>query len=239
VIDGDANPLTKPAHMLTGSGWTGGRILAVVLGGVLSLVALTLIGVGATATYMATSDDGYVDLGTGGYAHSTDTYAMSTDSFRAAEEMGGLYDGLRITFTPKDTSTAVFVGIADKAGAQQYLDGIQHQTIHDSKPKGDVASTHPGSRPQTPPAEADVWLAKADGQGAQTVSWTVQPGDVEAVAMKADGTRGLAGHVDVAAKIAGLTWMGVGSLVVGLLLLAASVLWLVVRPVRRARGRTA
>ncbi|MGW7594484.1 hypothetical protein, partial [Streptomyces rubiginosohelvolus] len=66
----------------------------------------------------------------------------------------------------------------------------------------------------------------------------VKSGDVRAVVMKADGSRGQSGHVTVAAKVAGLTWIGIGSLVAGLLLLVGSV-WLIVRPIRRARGRTA
>jgi len=84
-----------------------------------------------------------------------------------------------------------------------------------------------------------VWSAKASGQGAQTLDWPVKKGDVSVVAMKADGSRSLAGHVKVAAKIALLPWIGLALLVAGLLVLVGSVAWLIVRPVRRARGRLA
>lgn len=239
MTDMGARSSVKETKMRTSSaGWTARRVTAVVTGAILSLVALTLVGLGGTATYMASHDGGYIDLGTDKYAHRTDTYAMATDSWRADKQMGGLLDDLRITFKPDNPSAPVFVGIAEQAKLGQYLDGVQHVTIHDSSDKGDDQSTHVGGTPKTPPAQAGVWAAKASGQGAQTLSWPVKSGDVQAVVMKADGTRGQSGHVTVAAKVAGLTWIGIGSLVAGLLLLFGSV-WLIVRPIRRARGRTA
>ena len=223
----------------TSTGWTAGRITAVVVGGVLSLVALTLVGLGGTAMYMAFHDDGYISLGTGKYAHHTDSYAMTSDSWSADKAMGGLYDDLRITFRPDNAADPVFVGLAPETGAHQYLDGVQYTTIHDSSAKGDTQTEHPGGTPRTLPGQADVWIAKASGHGAQTLHWAVRPGDVEAVAMKADGSRSLAGHVTVAAKIAGLPWIGAALLVAGLLTLAGSVVWLIRLPIRRVRGRTA
>lgn len=223
----------------TSSGWTKRRIVAVVGGAILSLVALTFASLGGTALYLATADDGYIDLGTDRYVHRTKTYAMTTDSWRADKEMAGLYRDLRMTFTPDKAGTPVFVGIADQAGMQRYLAGVQHVTIHDSSSKGDTQSTHAGGAPKTLPAEADVWAAKAGGQGAQTLNWSVKSGDVAAVFMKADGSRGLSGKVTVAAKIAWLPWIGAALLAAGLVMLAGSVVYLLVRPIRRARGRTA
>lgn len=240
MTDRGAGVMTRTANEhLTSAGWTAGRIVAVVVGGVLSLVALMLAGAGVTALAMGAQDGGYIDLGTDQYTHRTDTYAMTTDSWRADKDLGGLYEDFRITFTPESTDTPLFVGIAEKNGAHQYLDGVEHVTVHDSKPEGDVTSKHSGGKPATPPDQAGVWIAEASGKGAQTVNWTVQPGSVQAVAMNADGSRGLSGHVTVAAKIAGLTWIGIAFLVAGVLLLAASVMWLIRRPVRRARGRMA
>ncbi|GAA3154550.1 hypothetical protein GCM10010449_84620 [Streptomyces rectiviolaceus] len=239
MTDSGAKGFLKGANVRTPSkGWTAGRITAVVVGAFLALIALTLIGAGGTAIAMASQDDGYIDLGTSKYKHRTDTYAMTTESWRADKELGGLYDDLRITFKPDRASDAVFIGLAGKGQMRQYLDGVQHVTIHDSSDKGDTESKHPGGTPKTPPAKADGWIAKASGQGAQTLNWSVKSGDVAAVAMKADGSRGPAGHVTVAAKIGWLPWIGVASLVAGLFVLAGSVL-LIVRPLRRARGRTA
>ncbi|MFF2012617.1 hypothetical protein ACFVWY_26575 [Streptomyces sp. NPDC058195] len=222
----------------TTTGWTAGRVTAVVVGALLSLVALTLIGGGAAAAYYGSQDDGYIDLGTSEFAHRTDTYAMTTESWRADEQLGGLYDDLRITFKPDNASDPVFVGIADAGRMNQYLGGVQHVTIHDSSAKGDTQSKHEGGTPKTPPAQADVWVAKAGGQGAQTLNWTVKPGEVAAVAMKADGSRGLAGHVTVEARVGALAGIGYGLLAAGLIVLAGS-LFLIVKPVRRARARTA
>ncbi|WP_369211088.1 hypothetical protein [Streptomyces flavofungini] len=222
----------------TAGGWTTRRVTSVVVGAFLALIALTVVGVGGTAVYYASKDDGYIDLGTSKYAHRTDTYAMTSESWRADKELGGLYDDLRITFEPDRDSDAVFIGLADKQQMRQYLDGVQHVTIHDSSDKGDTESKHPGGTPKTEPAQADGWIAKASGEGAQTLDWPVKAGDVTAVAMRADGSRGPSGHVTVAAKIGWLPWIGAASLVAGLLLLVGSVL-LIVRPLRRARGRAA
>ncbi|WP_225830506.1 hypothetical protein [Streptomyces sp. NK08204] len=188
---------------------------------------------------MATQDDGYIDVGTGRYAHRTDTYAMATDSWNPDKAMAGLQEGLRITFKPDNSADTVFIGVTDEARLRQYLDGVQYTTIHDSDSKGDRQTVHPGGAPRTLPDQADVWMAKASGKGAQTLKWTVQPGEVAAVAMKPDGSRRLAGHVTVGVKIAGLLWIGAALLVAGLLILVGSVLWLIVRPIRRVRGRTA
>lgn len=240
MTDMDAGLSTRAADTdTTSGGWTAGRISAVVIGGVLSLVALTLAGLGATALAMGAQNDGYIDLGTDRYAHQTDTYAMTSDAWRADKDMGGLFEDLRITFTPKDESTPVFVGIAEKADASRYLKSVEHVTIHDSKPQGDTASKHSGGKPSTMPEQADAWVAKAAGKGAQTVDWNVKSGEVQAVAMRSDGASGLSGHVNVAAKVAGLTWMGTVLLAAGLVLLAGSVIWLIRKPVRRARGRAA
>ncbi|GGV19787.1 hypothetical protein GCM10010260_69700 [Streptomyces filipinensis] len=239
MTDRGAKDFVEGANMRTTSaGWTAGRIAAVVVGAILSLVALTLVGAGGTAVYLASHDGGYIDLGTGRYAHRTDTYAMTTDSWRADKQMAGLTDDLRITFKPDNPSDPVFVGLADEGKLRQYLNGVQHVTIHDSSGKGDTESRHPGGTPGTPPGKAGVWVAQASGQGAQTLNWSVKSGDVAAVVMKADGSRGQAGHVTVAAKIAWLPWIGAASLLAGLLVLAGSVL-LIVRPLRRARGRAA
>ncbi|APY84437.1 hypothetical protein DCW30_04235 [Streptomyces alfalfae] len=239
MTDSDTKGLLKGADVrTTAKGWTAGRVTSVVVGAFLALVALTLVGVGGTAVYYASKDDGYIDLGTSKYAHRTDTYAMTSESWRADKELGGLYDDLRLTFEPDRDSDAVFIGLAGKEQMRQYLDGVQHVTIHDSTDKGDTKSKHPGGTPKTPPAEADGWIAKASGQGAQTLDWPVTSKDVTAVAMKADGSRGPSGHVTVAAKIGWLPWIGAASLVAGLLLLVGSAL-LIVRPLRRARGRTA
>jgi hypothetical protein len=238
VTDRKAYIPAKETNMRTTSaGWTTGRIVAVVVGGVLSLVGLALVGGGIAAMYMGFHDDGYIDLGTDKYAHRTDTYAMASDGWHADKEMGGLYDDLRITFTPEKSSDPVFVGIADEAGVHRYLNGVRYTTIHDSNSKGDVQTEHPGGMPKTPPGRAGVWRAKASGPGAQTLNWSVKPGNVAVVAMKADGQRALAGHVKVAAKISWLPWIGVALLVAGLLILAASVAWLIVRPIRRVRRR--
>lgn len=223
----------------TSAGWTAGRITAVVVGVILTLVALTLVGVGGTAMAMASHDGGYIDLGTNKYTHRTDAYAMTTDGWSADKAMGGLYDDLRITFTPEHAGDPVFLGLADESGIHKYLDGVQYTTIHDSTAKGDSKTEHPGGTPKTLPAQADVWTAKASGKGAQTLNWTVKPGTVAVVAMKADGSKQLAGHVTVSAKIASLTWIGVALLVAGLIILVGSVAWLIVKPIRRARGRTA
>ncbi|MFJ2743703.1 hypothetical protein ACIO3O_29100 [Streptomyces sp. NPDC087440] len=221
----------------TSSGWTKGRVTSVVAGAVLALLALTLVGVGGTALYYASQNDGYIDLGTSRYQHRTDTYAMTADTWHADQQLGGLYDDLKVTFEPDKKSDQVFVGIAGAKQLGQYLNGVEHVTIHDSGDKGDKQSNHQGAAPKTTPGQAqNVWIAKAGGQGAQTLNWPVQPGEVGLVAMKADGSRGVSGQVTVAAKIGALTWTGIAGLVVGVLLLAGAVL-MIVRPVRRARGR--
>ncbi|MFE4588482.1 hypothetical protein [Streptomyces laurentii] len=219
------------------AGWTGGRVASVIVGALLALLALTLVGAGGTAVYYASQDDGYIDLGTSRYEHRTDTYAMATEAWRADKQMGGLYDDLRVTFEPDKGADQVFIGLAGAEELRRYLDGVEYVTIHDSSDKGDTQSTHKGAAPRTLPGTAEnLWSAQADGKGVQTLNWPVKPGEVGLVAMNADGSRGVAGHVTVAAKIGVLSGTGIALLVVGVLVLVGSLL-MIVRPIRRARGR--
>jgi hypothetical protein len=219
------------------AGWTGGRIATVVCGSVLALVALVAAGLGGTVLGMGLNDDGYMDLGTDRFPHSVDTYAMATDGFQADAGLGALYEDLRITFTPDDPSSEVFIGLGEESKVREYLDDIEHTVIHDSTPDGDDQTDHQGGSPAGAPADADVWSAKASGAGEQTLTWTVESGEMVAVAMNADGSRALAGTVSVAGKIGSATLLGTALLLGGLVVLVASVIWLIVRPMRRARGR--
>jgi hypothetical protein len=111
------------------SGWTGGRITAVVIGGLLVLVSLALLGSGGTGLWadLTQRDAGYV---------TTDLHEFSTSGAALATEpthlgspgVGWLYSPgvlgkIRIRVTPTSSRPALFVGIARSSDVDRYLAG--------------------------------------------------------------------------------------------------------------------
>jgi hypothetical protein len=77
-----------------------------------------------------------------------------------------------------------------------------------------------------------IWRAQAQGTGTQALTWRVQGRDWSVVVMNADGSPGIAFRADAGATVPWLVWVGVGVLVLGVLLAAASVALIIV-PVKR------
>jgi hypothetical protein len=95
-----------------------------------------------------------------------------------------------------------------------------------------------GGAPPRPPSAEGFWVASAQGQGRQAVSWEVEGGRWSVVAMNADGVRRVVLDADVAAKVGWFLGVGIGLLAAGLLLVAGGVVLIVVA-VRRSSRRPA
>jgi hypothetical protein len=97
---------------------------------------------------------------------------------------------------------------------------------------------HDGQAPATPPAHAIPWTAQATGTGTQTLEFDAQQqrGDRVAVVMNADGSRSVSGRAESAVTQPSLPWIATGLLAGGVALGAGTAV-LIVKPVRRVRGR--
>jgi hypothetical protein len=150
----------------------------------------------------------------------------------------GTVGKVRIRITPSDATTPVFVGMARPDDVQRYLRGVQHVTAHGAPGYRVTYTQHDGRAPATPPAHAVPWTVQATGTGTQTLAFDAQQqrGDQVVVVMNADGSRSVRGRAESAVTQPSLPWIASGLLAGGLVLGVGAVL-LIVKPVRRARGR--
>jgi Domain of unknown function (DUF4389) len=219
-----------------GSGWTGPRIVSVVIGAVLVLGGLAAFGVGGTAAwYDQHRDSGYV-VSTVNTQHA-DGYAVTSDRIELGVPGSGwrwtrdLIGTVRIRVTGNGEA-GTFVGIAPTDQAARYLAGVPHTVLKDL-PGRHVTTVDGTAAPRTAPAAAAIWVAESTGPGTRVVTWTPTAGDWTVVIMNADASRGLTVRGDVGATVPALTGIAVGLLAGGAVLVGAGTL-LVVLAVRRA-----
>lgn len=206
--------------------------------GLLALCSAGLIAVGGYLLSAATSNGGWLALGHGSYA--TDSYAVTTDpeDWGTATYAFGAVDKVRIRVTPSDATTAVFVGMARPDDVQRYLSGVEHVTAHGAGGYRVTYTRHDGQAPATPPAQAVPWTVQATGTGTQTLEFDArqQRGDQVAVVMNADGSRSVSGRAASTVTQPSLPWVA-GGMLAGAAALGVGAAVLIVKPVRRVRGR--
>jgi hypothetical protein len=211
--------------------WTGGRVVALVIGSVLLFTAAgALFGGGALLWADRTQRDaGY--LSTPAAVVRTDGYAVTTEGFRL--EGAGLdwaVDNVlgraRVEARPATGSGPLFLGIAPTSAVDRYLDGVAVASLQDLNLRwnGTPSNTwttveHAGGAPATPPAEAGFWTASTSGPGKQVLTWRPSAGDWTVVVMRADGGAAVIADVRAGATLPGLPWIAAGVLGVGVVLL--------------------
>jgi hypothetical protein len=223
----------------TPSGWSGGRIAAVVVGSVLVLASLVLLGAGGTGLWADRTqrEGGYVT--TGVHEFSTSGSALATVSTELGSAgLGWLYSPsllgkVRIRVAPTSPGSALFVGIGSSTDVDRYLEDVNHTVITDFWDEN--IETVAGGAPATAPGTQDFWVASSTGPGARTVEWDPTDGSWTVVVMKADGRPGLAVGADLGARIPAVLWIALGVLVAGAVFMAGGVL-LIVGAIRRRRA---
>ncbi len=202
-----------------------GRIVLVVCGALAVLVSLGLLFTGGGILYVerAFADrDGFITAT--GLELSGDSYAIVTEPAAIEVEWSWWRDTLatlRIKAEPRDASKQVFVGIADWQAVQAYLDGVAYDEIShfELHPLRVDYANHPGTSLPQPPTGRSFWRASAQGVGAQTLEWDLEPGRFVLVLMNADGSKGIDLVGSVGARIPWLSFVWIGLLVAGGILL--------------------
>lgn len=235
---GTASLPRPPEAGVRRSGWTPGRIAALVIGALLGLVSLIPLGAGGTALWASATqrDDGYITSDI--QAFSTSGSALVTKpADLGVPGIGWLYapsvlGEIRIRVTPASSGSTLFVGIGPSQDVDRYLAGVNHTLITDFWSEsvqpigGDATASAPGSQ--------DFWVASDSGSGPKTVTWEPTGGSWSVVVMNVDGQPGVDVRADLGATIPPLVWVSVGLVVLGLVLLAGGLL-LIVGAIRRAR----
>jgi hypothetical protein len=232
----EAEQPPKPAPLTQSSPprWTAGRIAMITVGGVLALVALAVIACGAYGLWLHTTQrsDGYVmtsaeRFATGSYALATRTLDISSDvpSFLYGRDWLG---DVRIRGESTDPARPLFIGIAHKSDVDRYLAGVAHSDVVDvsGDPFGTIYrptyDARPGGKPATPPNRASFWAASVEGQGIQTLTWSVKHGRWSVVVMRPDGSRQVAAKLAAGAKLPALLWVSIALALFGLLVLVTA-----------------
>jgi hypothetical protein len=224
------------------SGWTASRITALVIGGLLALISLSLLGGGGMALWADSTQRGGGYVTTGVHEFSTAGSALATeptDLGRAG--VGWLYSPsllgeVRIRVTPASQGARLFVGIGPAAAVDRYLAGVDHTVITDFW--GSTADTVTGGAPASPPGTQDFWVASDTGTGTRSVVWTPTGGSWSVVIMNADARPGVGVSGDLGARIPSLLWIAIGLLIVGAVFAMAAA-FLIMGAVRRIRATRA
>jgi hypothetical protein len=207
----------------------GPRVVFVLAGALISLLALVALVVGGVSLYVdhKKDDQGFISTRT----HGLDTRTAALASKNLDVNLDGAewlvnadhYGKLRLKAESRD-GKPVFVGVARTRDVSRYLGGVAHSTITDVDldPFGVSYRDHGGARRAGPPARRHIWAASATGTGRQTLNWDVEDGDWSVVVMNADGSPGVHAGVSAGAKVAYLAAIGWSSVGGGLLLLAGA-----------------
>ena len=220
-------------------GWTGGRVVSLVIGAVLGLVSFGLLAAGGVATWATnTQRDAAGYLTSDSRTFSTASYAVTSERIdlgRSADWItpSDVLGTLRIQATATDSAKSVFIGVAPQSAVTTYLAGVDHLVVRDWATGHTRNVVGSGAAPTTAPTDAKIWTAQVSGAGTQSLSWRPASGEWAIVVMNADGSAAVSVNADAGATVPDLAWIAVGLFVAGGVLLAIAVV-LVVVPVVRA-----
>jgi Domain of unknown function (DUF4389) len=213
--------------------WTAGRVAAVVIGSVLTLVSLGVLAGGTVGVvFDQTQRDAAGYLMTDSQLFATQSYALVSDSYRAgvSGDVGAVRDVLGTVRVTVRSSEPVFVGIGRAASVDSYLAGVDREVASRFESRAAHRRLIAGTAPAARPTAKRFWSADAVGAGSFDLTWQPQSGGYRIVLMRPDGSRGVAASLGVGARFPhllalalGLIGGGVLGLVVGTGILYAAV----------------
>ena len=235
-------------------GWDAGRVIAVVLGGLMIVVGLPLAFAG-TALMGVTSamDDGSGYIGVRGFDFETDTQALVFKEMHVEDLVIDRIDGvivrrwapmpldfLKMKFTfESNNGKEVFVGIIDEAHALSYLGASRYETVTEFKMESIDGNpfiayqVHGGEVITVNPQSINVWEAYETGRDVN-LEWEPEGGDYWVVIMNADLTSGVDVDSGVGVRMPFLSFIGQGILLGGIVCLAIGGVIVYVGAVRRS-----
>jgi hypothetical protein len=204
------------------------RVPLLVFGSIGVLVGLALLAGGAAAVWGLSQRDGSGYFSTGTHGLSTTSYAFASDTLDMGPDAPGWFGENFATVRIQASSRQpVFIGIARADDVKRYLAQVPHTEVTDVDTDPFRVTSHPieGRTKPAPPARQGFWRVQASGLGTQTIRWPLEKGTWSAVAMNADGSRGVAVAVRLGARVPALRWVAIGLLAGGgLVLLLGGVL---------------
>jgi hypothetical protein len=223
-----------------------GKVIMAIIGAILGLVAAALVTAGVVLLWAhgtQRNTDGFYEARTVSLA--TDTYALITGPIDlvAARPTAWFPSSqlatLRFEAEPTETSS-VFMGIGPEDEVVSYLEGVGLAEVLRTSPFTEEVAyrTVEGDAPPGPPGEQDFWVASAEGEGTQTVTWDLESGEWTGVIMNVDGSAGVSADFNAGARVGILLPIAIG-LVVGGIVLGVLAIVMLVLAIRQPRETVA
>jgi hypothetical protein len=137
----------------------------------------------------------------------------------------GLITVFNFEGTNNNPSKQIFMGVADQAILENYLENVAYDEITDfdlgwNLDFNKVSYTnHPGTSLASIPTSKSIWTVSAVGTGSETLQWQTEAGNNSFVLMNSDGSSGVDLNVIFKAKIPSLIGYGLGLLIAGIVVL--------------------
>jgi len=222
-----------------------GRVVGLVVGSLVLIVGVALLFGGGALIGIDrgfTDGEGYLTAPRGRL--ESDTHVIVGEALFEGEWIWWYRHptALRVRMTGE---RPIFLGIAPREALKGYLSDIPYAKIERidfedyraDRPWITEYEEHIGASEPALPEEQTFWQASVQGEGTQTLVWTIEPGDWALVAMNADGSRGIDVVGTVGAEAPWLLGVGIGVLAAGVVITGLGlviVLWVARRS--RARG---
>ena len=202
------------------------RVVLLILGLVVAIVAVALIGAGGLLIWEHTTQrdaDGYF---------STDPERLESPSYAVVSKALDLGSS-PADWVPSDIATLrissdddVFIGVGPREDVRRDLRGVAYTEVTDfsTDPFRPTYQQFEGDATPAPPQDEDFWAATSSGG---TLTWDVDGGEWSVVLMNADASQGVQADLAFAVKSGLLLPIGIVLLVVGLLLGAGAVAMIV------------
>lgn len=240
--------VTGVVYRRDSAGWHAGRVLSLIFGGFVLLMAAGLIMGGGAILWSQsaiTDSEGYmitapINLNVASYALVQDNIDIHMDSGWMMNPSTRDIVSIKVSAT-SNNGAPIFVGIAQQQYAQNYLNNVNIDKLVSyswapyrmSSSERPVYQTIPGGAPSSPPTAQSFWVAHSSGTGTQTVTWTPTTGEYWVVIMNADGSKAVDVDAQVGARVTILSWVGWGLLLGGIMVALVGVAALYFGALRR------
>ena len=219
--DPPARPESAPEVDPKASGGGGGNTALRIGGWILAGIGAVLLISGFALTIIHLTQRGNDGYYTSSTAHvAAPGYAVTAEGLHIGDLPSVATDVVgRVRVTARSSNgQALFVGIASQDSVNAYLAGVARSEVTDVNGNDTVTyKTHPGKAPTGPPTRQSFWQSASSDGGQVTTTWKVKGGTWAIVLMNATGAAHVSAAVSVGAKTNLLLWLGLGSLLAGLI----------------------
>jgi hypothetical protein len=217
--------MTSPTHTLT-------RRRARLLSGATLAVIGSVVALSGGGLLAAFGTNGTLGLGSHLLSSPSAAIVSPVSSIKHTSGLASLagQPALKLSATPLQGGTGVFVGVGRAADVDRYLSGAATEQVTDLSADGYAMTgiRHGGRLNATPPAAQRFWVAKASSdRSAAQINWKVWDGQYRVVVMNTNGHGGVAATTAIAVTVPHIAIGAIAALLVGLLIAGGGTLLLI------------